>query len=189
MRSSRSCRPLIHIFGRIYLTFHDEDDARKVALIDSETSKFLVIPRLSNEQRTEPGFEPSSLTEIFKFSEMICRVERHHHDKKLVLCAGRSLFLQARTAFLVGCHLIISHGTELEETYSVLERLHIVFDQVSLSEKIGLSVRSCLSAVYAAKKREWVDFRRRFNSLPSLSPRSIQIDEYMHYARYFLPRP
>jgi hypothetical protein len=185
MSGSRNCRPLIHIFGRIHLTLHDADDATKVALIDSETSNFLIVPRLSNEiqQIEERGFGPSSLTEIFKFDEMICHLERKCPHQKLVMCAGRTYNLQARTAFLVGCHLIISQGIELEESYTALERLHGVFDHVSLSNGGGLSVRSCLSAIHAAKKRDWIDFQERFDTLPNTT-QSIQIDEYMHYARW-----
>ncbi len=184
-RCSRSCRPLIHIFGRLHLTLHDADDAAKVALLDSETSNFLVVPRLSNgEQREEEEFNPASLTEIFQFNEMICRVERKYPSQKLVLCAGRSQLLQAQAAFLVGCHMIMSRGTDLEETYVVLERLHGVFERVSRSNSFGISLRSCLSAVYTAKERHWIDFQERFTSPPATS-QSIQMDEYMHYARWY----
>ena len=186
MSRSRSSRPLIHIFGQLHLTLHDADDAAKVALIDSETSNFLVIPKLSNDEQRgdtdEQGFDPSSLTEIFRFNEMMCKIERKYPSQKLVFCAGRSVLLQARAAFLVGCHLIISRGIELEETYLALERMHGVFEQASLSSNHSVSVRSCLSAIYTAKKRDWIDFRERFDTLPTKS-RSIQIDEYIHYAR------
>jgi hypothetical protein len=189
MPRTASCRPLIHIYGRLHLTLHDAEDAAKVALIDCETSNFIVIPRISNDDKHgqdrqvgEQGFDPSSLTEIFKFDEMIRQIERKYPSQKLVLCAGRSLLLQARTAFLVGCHLIISRGTEIEEAYLALERLHGVFDQVLQSNNNGLSVRSCLSAVYAAKNKVWIDFQERFDAMPAM-PRTIQIDEYMHYAR------
>jgi hypothetical protein len=183
-RSSKNCRPLIHIYGRLHLTLHDAEDAAKVALIDSETSNFLVIPKLSNDKKLdeagEQGFDPSSLSEIFRFDQMICQIELKYPSQKLVLCAGRSMLLQARAAFLVGCHLIISRGNELEETYMALERLHGVFEKVSWN--VGVSVRSCLSSIHTAKKRDWIDFRERFDTLPTKS-RSIPIQEYMHYAR------
>jgi hypothetical protein len=186
MLINKTCRP-IHIYGRLHLTFYDADNAAKVALMDGETSNFLIIPRSSNDDQGErfgePGFNPSSLTEIFKFDEMINQIERKYPSQKLLICAGRSQFLQARTSFLVGCHLILSYRTELEETYRAFERLHGIFEQVSSAKCGGLSVRSCLSSVYAAKKWELIDFRERFNALPTMS-HSIQIDEYMHYARW-----
>jgi hypothetical protein len=101
------CRPLIHIFGRLHLTLYDADDATKLALIDSETSNFLVIPSMpweyNDEERIgEPGFGPASLTEIFKFDEMISHVERMNPSKKLVTCAGQTFMLQAQMPFLWG---------------------------------------------------------------------------------------
>ena len=180
---------MIHVFGRLHLTLHGAENAAKVARMDGETSNFLIIPGSSNdvqgERFVQPGFGPSSLTEIFKFDEMICQIERSHPSQKLVVCAGRLPLERARTAFLVGCHLIISHRTDLEQTYMTLEKLHGIFEQVSSAKGGELSVRSCLAAVYAAKKWDWIDFRERFNVLPTMS-HSMQIDEYMHYARWAL---
>jgi hypothetical protein len=65
------------------------------------------------------------------FDEMIRQIERKHPSQRLVLCAGRSLLVQARAAFLVGRHLIISRGTETEDAYFALKRLNGVLPQTS----------------------------------------------------------
>jgi hypothetical protein len=177
------------VFGRLHFTLHDADEIVNIALVDSEPSNFLVIPRFGDDEQQigEYGYDqyiPPSLTEICKFDEMLCRIERNNPNRKLVICAGKYLIHQAQIAFLVRLYLIISRGIKWKDAYTALKKMHGIFDLVLSSKYVGLglSIRICLSAIYAAKIRKWIDFRENFNALPA-RPQSIHIDEYMHNGR------
>lgn len=171
------------IYGRIYLTLHDEENALRIARL--EATNFLVIPRLQIDlpaSISEDNFHPPSLTDIFKFDEMMQCIERKNPSKKLVFCAGRTAHDQSRAAFLIGCHAIVSCGAQLVEIRKSISRLNFTFNQRTHSISTGLTIQSCLSAVFRAKESNWIDFRETFSTLPA-NCHSIQMEEYMHYAR------
>jgi hypothetical protein len=76
--------------------------------------------------------------------------------------------------------MMISHEVDFDATYQCLSRLHRSFECLSCGDG-DISVRSSLLAVFRAKEMKWIDFRETFDL--GCKDASIQIDEYMHYAR------
>jgi hypothetical protein len=175
-----SCRRLIHIHGRIYLTLYDEEETLKVA--QHETTNYVVIPPLKTEADKLSAFSLPSLSEVFKFDEMVRNAARKCASKKLVFSAGCSLFIRVRTTFLIGCHLLVSSDIGFEVLYSALERLHQMFDLASANNDIGSSVSSGLRAISRAKAHDWINFKETFETGQG-NASSIAMDEYLHYAR------
>jgi hypothetical protein len=181
------CRRLIHVHGRIYITLYGEAEAAKVA--QHETSNFVVIPPTSyasaseSNDSTKCAFQPPSLTEIYKFDEMVRNVSRRNPTQKLIFSAGSEMQIRVRTSFLIGCHAIISHEMDFEAVFRAFKSHHELFLLVSCSDEAGSSIWSCISAVFQAKKHSWIDFKETFET-SSVKSSTILMEEYLHYARY-----
>ena len=174
------CRVLIHIHGRIHLTLYEQEEALKLA-----GSKYLVIPPSKIDVKE---FLPS-LTHIFKFDEMARNIARRNPTQKLIFCAGSDSMTRVHTVFLITCHVMISHGADIDEVYPTLDRMHDLLDSAR-SEYTGSSVFSGLLSISRAKMNGWIDFRETFDTGP-INSYSIAMDEYLHYARcaVILPSP
>ena len=175
-----SCRRLIHIHGRVYLTFYGEEDALQVA--QHETSNYIVIPPLTLGENKKSNLTPPSLSEIYKFDEMVQNAARKHPSKKLIFSSGSNLLIRVRTAFLIGCHLIVSHDLDFTSVYRAFDKMHPLFDAANPNNGTGSSVSSSLRAIFRTKEHNWIDFKETFDIGPG-SPTSIAMDEYLHYAR------
>ena len=175
MPAANLCRGVIHIHGRIHLTFYDEEEAVKVA--QHETSNYVVIPPSSIDTRE---LLPS-LTQIFRFDEMARITARRNPTQKLIFSAGSDLMIRLHSAFLLGCHAMISHDVDFEGVYPALHRMHDVFESAR-SDDHKMSVYNGLRAVCQARKHGWIDFKETFDT-GSLNSSSIAMDEYLHYAR------
>ncbi len=105
---------------------------------------------------------------------MACAVETKYPTKRIVFQAGTDSSTQATIAFLMGCHMMLSHGLGFEETYLAFRRLHSIMEPQSCTGP-QISVKSCLRAFCRAKCSEWITFIDK--------PGSMHIDEYLHYAR------
>ena len=179
-------RSFIPLFGRLYLTLHKDEDALRLARL--EASNFLIIPQLCMREPgsviDEEGFQPPSLSEIFKFDQCVRTIERKNPIRKLVFIAGRTMHNQSRVIFLTGCHAIISCDAGFDEVKDSIANLNVAFNQLFSSVSFGLSVQSCLSAFFCAKNSNWIDFRETFSKMPTLANGApILMEEYMHYAR------
>jgi hypothetical protein len=121
------------------------------------------------------------LEDIYEFDQLACAVEATHPTKRIVVHTGSDDSSQATIAFLMGCHMMLSHGLGFEETYLSFRRLHSIMDPQSRNGPL-ISVKSCLRAFCRAKCFEWLTFQKPFETIPG-KPGSIHIDEYLHCAR------
>jgi hypothetical protein len=187
-----NCRQLINIHDHIYLSLHEHQQTAKIA--QHESSNFIVIPLghcvqevQDSSQSLDPGFVPASLTEIYRFDEMVNSLQRQHPSAKLVFSTGTDVSTQVHNAFLVACHVIIRYNVGPSETYQAFLRIHSTFEAL-LSDSgrgNGLSVRICMDAIARVKQLGWIDFQEVFD-VPVSGPvdlKKISIREYAHYAR------
>jgi hypothetical protein len=131
-------------------------------------------------------FHPAFLGDILKFNATVGSLERKKPRMKLVFQAGRDRSIQAQMTFLLGCHMIMSHGVGFEETFLAFQTLYRDstfnhFGQSGMSE-VCQSIKSCWRAMCYAKCLSWVDSNSFVNTNDGEDASSIQIDEYLHYA-------
>jgi hypothetical protein len=173
-----------HIHKELYLALYDEEQAERMAH-HSLQLKFVIVPILStvDPQESCSGnnktvlFLPASLIEVYKFDEMTNQVARRNADHKLVFSAGRNVHFQTRAAFLVGCHMVMSHGFDAEKTFQVFKSFEEFFDW----SQIG--ILDCWRALYRAKSAGWIDFQERFDFGSDDGTMTINMEEFIHYSR------
>jgi hypothetical protein len=141
-----------------------------------------VLVQMSSCSNSGTSFVPSSLTEIFRFDEMLRTTVRHNPGHKLVICTNVGAYVQTKTVFLTGCHLMMTHSFTFRQTFEAFKHLKGLlpsFDETQLT-----SLPCCWMALYRAKCLGWVDFGDIFDIGPA---DSIFIEEYIHYARQVHP--
>jgi hypothetical protein len=92
----------------LFLALYEETQAKRMAQ-HMLKSKFVVVPCVhSIETNGCEQFVPSPLQEIYRFDELANQASRQNAGLRLVFCAGLNPVIQARVAFLLGCHMLIS---------------------------------------------------------------------------------
>jgi hypothetical protein len=183
---------LVH--NRLYLALLGEKQAEIVSR-NILTMNYLVVPlsvadvadisSSSSDKEiyaNEEVFEPPSLGNIFKFDEMASALERKHPRMKLVFQTGPVPSTQIKMAFLMGCHMIMTHGIGFEETNLAFRNFRSLFGFES-HESADITIASCWRAFCCAKSLAWIEFNKVVCDYTHDDP-CIHIDEYMHYARY-----
>jgi hypothetical protein len=190
------------IHKRLYIALLDEKQAQIVARNILNTNYIVVpltiskvdsmsgiddTPEKTNSVRPDmtTAFIPPCIGDIFKFHEVLSTLERKYPRKKLVFQTGADHAIQTRMVFLLGCHMIMSHGLCFEKTCTAFDDLRALIKETAPVSAV--SIRSCWRAICCAKRMQWIDFERGIHADPN-EDRCIHIDEYMHYARYS-PRP
>jgi hypothetical protein len=178
----------IHIHNKLYIALSD-DGCWSDALANrnfedynlfSPMETFLASDRQANE-RNKTQFDDSimnifGLSDIFLFDDIMkSELAKNSFGFKQLVNIGSDPVTQARSSFLLGCHLIMSHGLGFEETFLSLRPLHALFDQFSQMENISLE--NSLRAFCCAKCLNWIDFRISTEN-------DIQIDRFVHDVRW-----
>jgi hypothetical protein len=145
-----------------------------------QTTVTAIIQRNSQEILHD-SFLDLRLEDIYEFDRIACAVEATYPTKRIVVPTGSDSSSRATIAFLMGCHMMLSHGLGFEETYLAFRRLHSIMDPQS-SNGPQITVKSCLRAFCRAKCFQWITFQDPSENSPDTQG-SIQIDEYLHYAR------
>ena len=182
----------VYIHNRIYLTLNDEKFSLSVIKSVSDLNFTIVNPHQSNiadmvqENRntiavpSELPFVVPSLKDISLFNCKVSDLERVNAAMKTVFQAGSDPTSQATLAFLLGCHMMLSHGLGFEETYLAVSRIPSIKEPQGCEDSC-MSVRSCLRAFCRAKCHSWIRFTDPDEACEDTS--SIHIDEHLHYAR------
>jgi hypothetical protein len=173
----------IHLHGNIYIAlqafsseyqFSDNEvvvvSARSVwHEIEGSTSKEI-------EQLHRIAFP--TLRSVILFHHIAKKIEGQNRSLKIIFRVEDLLEQQVWICFLLGCHLVVSHGMGFEETILSFKPLHQVFDQFSVA--YGISFEQSLRAFCAAKCLNWIDFEVS----PTLGPSSLSmIDNLVHENR------
>ena len=123
-----------------------------------------------------------SLESIFRFDAMMQKLLTKQ-TKHVVVCPGFEENRQVKTLMLLGCHMIMSRGMSFEETVLAFRPLNTLL-QMNLR---GISsFEAVLRAMCCAKCLSWIHFGlEQTNKMDD----GIQMDEYIHYARYHPSTP
>ena len=114
-----------------------------------------------------------------KNEEMVEAAIRQNAGHKIVFVAGTDHAHQVKVAFLLGCHMIMAKGWTADSAVAAFKPLRETIDAGGLDG----SVQSCWRALAWARRKGWIDFRETFDcGLDEFE--GIQMDEYLHYARY-----
>ena len=177
---AKSSCSFLRMHDRAYLACFEENHAARMARhVLSKKYSIVPLPSSLNEfDFPAERFVPSSLTEIYKFDEMVQRFERNMEECVIVFSAGRSKYSQRRVAFLIGCHLIISKCCFAHDVYQCFCGPHeILGDNVQKA-----IIMDCWKALHKVRSLAWIDFRERFTQSTSQAG-SIDMEEFMHYSR------
>ena len=173
-------RSFTSLHERLYLALYSSEQAERGSrhLLGG---KYLImaLETSSNDAWISAEFEPSSLEEIYRFDTTMNTAMRRNTEVKVVVSAGAEVKHQMKVIFLLGCHMIMSHGLDSEQTH----RLFASFEEFFAYEKCGQShLISSWRAINRAKAIGWIDFRERFE-LDQDEPDAIDMEEYIHYSR------
>ena len=142
-------------------------------------------PEIRREQPSHheyaTAFSAPSVEDIFGFDQMACALEERNLSHKIVFQSRLDWHSHATLAFLMGCHMMLSHGLGFEETYLAFRRLHTIMDPEPRNEP-QITVKSCLRAFCRAKCSNWMIFKGPMAASPD-SNNSIHIEKYLQYAR------
>ena len=120
---------------------------------------------------------PSTLSDVFRFSEMMQRSEYGSNLK--ILCAGVDPVQHVASAFLLACHFILWNGLGFEEAYLVFKPISETIEQC-----IGIvAFTNSLRALCCAKCLDWIDFRRD-SEIETKYCQQIEMGKLVHYSRY-----
>jgi hypothetical protein len=197
---SVTCAPsFIYIHNLLYLALLNEKQA-KIVSRNVLNQNFVVIPLSmskinhftgAGKERAQSSdslhaltdhFIPPSLGDIFRFHEFASVLDRKYPRKKLVFQTGLVQNNQMKTAFLLGCHMIMQSGVDYEHTCLAFKDFHKLFHEMSPDNPHTVSIQSCWRAFCAAKRLRWIDFNSVVHADPD-EDRRIHMAEYMHYAR------
>jgi hypothetical protein len=182
----------VYIHNRLLMASFDELQypaiSRKISSLNYVVVPFAQshIAKFSLEENVGNGlyenfFNPPNADDIYKFDLMACALEEKSPTQKIVFLSGQDQQAQAMLAFLLGCHMMLSHGLGFEETYLAFRRLHGLLDPQS-HDGPQISVKTCLRAFCRAKCSDWIVFKD-LAAASSESSFSIHILKYLHYAR------
>ena len=190
----------IHVHRQLYLSLFDPARSSIVALHELNNN-FLIVPyNLScktnfGQQADIVDQGPVSLAEIYNFDCVMRAVARQNPDSKLVVCAGLLPAVRARTALLLGCHMLLSRGISLKRTVRAFSPLHDLPDCPILANGIPdphfkddsvweeeLTAASCWGSLAAALRNRWIDFGRTLTAACDEDDGALCVEEYLHYA-------
>ena len=179
----------LFVHNRLYLALFDGEQAEIVSKNILTLNYFVVPLSISTVSNTcsksfeaHTPFDPPSLRDIFEFDQIASSLERKYPRTKLVFQTGSDRDVQIKMAFLIGCHMIMSHGLELDETIQCFRGMHSLFESKTPNSSEIVSVLSCWHAFYCAKCLNWMGLDR-FLADTTQDDHCIHIEEYLHYAR------
>ena len=169
------------LHGRFYLALFGVEQAEKISRHELGSNYVLITYQQTIAEAIiidDENTGLSSLEEIYKFDLMLQAKMRQNRGAKFVICTGAQESCQLKTAFLLGCYMIMSLGLTPKETADLFQPIRRRFDD----SKLGGAMLSSWTALHEARCMGWVNFQETFD-LGSDGRFAIEMDEYMHYAR------
>jgi hypothetical protein len=166
------------VFGRIHIVIC-EDKATKILTEYIDMSGFhLILLKGHMKVLGADAFGHISLSNVFKFSNIIKNASKRNPQCKIALCCGREPGLRIQIACLLGCHLIMEQGLGFEEAYLALAPIH---SPALTHSKTGAEMlKNALRALCCGKCLNWLGM----DKCPlEASPCTWSTEEYLHYAR------
>jgi hypothetical protein len=177
---------IVRLHSELYIALGGIDQAKGLVEKDLKSGRVIQFSpsKLVDDAGRDVGsvldnsFEPSSLSEIFRFNAMVAKISKLYAGFKLIFCAGRFVQSKVQLAFLLGCHMIMTHGLGFEEAYLAFRPIYGLFEETSSDE---MSVEKAMRAFCCAKCLNWIDFGQQIDG--STGDHPICMDESDHYAR------
>ena len=172
----------IQLLPGLYLALYDKKHARLVA--DHELTKPYALATVPRIEELQPMANkallssPACLEVIFRFDQACNTLHRKNAGGTIVIYTGSSLSDQSRIIFLIGSHLLMTHHFSPEH---VRNAFHQIKDKLKCDE-CEFAMPYYWNALGIAKSRKWVCFKETFDC-PTYTSGSIDMDEYLHYAR------
>ena len=133
---------------------------------------------------------PVSLLEVRTFDRMMKMIASRDCSALItVVCHCFDQQTHAAVAFLLGCHLMLSHGHGFEETILLFRPLHewIATPSAEQQQHVNYSFTNLLRAICCAKCLGWIDFNADPETESTGTP-PIDMAEFDHYSRYAMLR-
>ena len=114
---------------RIYIALYDKSQAERIAKHALHVNYVIVSDNSDlREKQDFDGEEQDnflcSLVDVYQFDKMANQTARRNADHKLVFPAGCDARHQLKVVFLIGCHMVLSHGLNEDQTFKVLKRFN-----------------------------------------------------------------
>jgi hypothetical protein len=183
----------VHIHNRLLMaSFKEQPSPATLKTISSLNYVLATFPHAAEFRREDSSheaaaFSPPSVEDIFRFDQMACALETKNPTHKIVFQTKLDQHSQATHTFLMGCHMILSHGLGFEETFLAFRRLHSIMDPHPHNTP-QISVKSCLRAFCRVKCSNWIIFKGPMAASPECS-NSIHVEKYLLCARCFCCTP
>ena len=174
---------MLHIHNNLYVSLTDvEQERRRSQPVDQ---KIVLIPFNSvhccEENSCEVGkaFQPSYLSAIYNFDAKIRNISAKCDGCKLVFSTSELAVCRVKLAFLLGCHMIMTHGIGFEETFLAIRQLFkLVGEGTTMTDSVGNSLRAFCSA----KCLNWIEFSKILKKTDG-NQHTIDMEEFDHYSR------
>jgi hypothetical protein len=170
---------VFHLHGRIYATISPQEK-----LIRSNYSYYCCFELMEQvgeigENQTivlpVPDVENISLEQVYLFDSKLNSLMQSSPDRNVVACLGSTIHRRPMHMVFLGCHLILSHRLNFEDTLLALKPVHNIH-----GGEFSSMIENVLRGVCCSKCLNWIGFTTDVNHE---SEPELQIDEYMHYAR------
>lgn len=172
---------LMHLFGKVYAhlpldpSLIDDICCIKYSgccILDLST---MIEQVQSAEKNTTEEEHHLSLEQAFSFASKLHEYQESNADRKIIIRLDKHTHLMFKFVALLGCCLILCRGLGYEEALLIIRRI------CCKKHPFDDYLENCLRAVCCAKCLNWINFLSlRDNDA------DIQMDAYMHYARYCL---
>ena len=167
---------LILVYGKVFVTLSvpaTSGNAR--AQNRTEAYSFLEFAGDLAANNTFNSDNLWSLEEIYRFGVQLSEYEST--GMKIIIFLGHSVRAISKLIGMIGCNLIMYRGLSYEEVLLTIRPLCTSLLQHHESD----SIKNSLRAICCAKCLNWINFTENFDEE---SEAGLQMDEYMHYARY-----
>ena len=166
----------------MYLALYDHSYAQIIAEQNmNHRGLFLTIQTREAKDFQSSKFVPCNLAQTYQFDQIVREISRKNLGKTVIFCAGENTFVQMKTIFLIGAHLILTYRVDADAAATVFESLNDPFEG-SLSFDNLESIRNCWYSLACAQKMNWLDFWAVFETQDDHDG-CIKLDEYVHYTR------
>ncbi len=167
---------LVELNSRISVTLSSEERAHKIDPGLGQECHIIEPHREHSLVVTAENSVSFSLEDMFHFDDIMQKLVQQQ-ARRIVVCTGVETNRQARTLMLLGCHMVMSQGMGFEEAFLIFRPLHSMLE-IHLRGTSAFEI--VLRAMCCAKCLSWINF----GPAPE---NGIQMDEFIHYARFALP--
>ena len=163
---------------KIFLSFNTPQKIAQLVRSSSHRSVIISMDTFCKELDDSLEFLPISLEDMSRFYQVLQNKKNSHQNHHIVICTGPLNRIQFGTIFLIGCYMLIS-GKPLSEVQFALFPFESLMSGFDCN---GMTHQDFWSAFYRAQRNQWVTFWETEEEAEG-SSRSIEIEEYSHYAR------